>query len=730
MAYQGQPALDLESLYDLGFDLDLDFDIEDNKLTLYNESLVNVEQILQELVKRNEAMGASKKSRKRKASGEFADGVLSEEAKEQFKAYLLSQMQQQDQAEDAASPESVASDDDDPNAVNYDETALVYQDSHLQLANPPVLKSPIDFKTNAPIPAYDGTAEFAACLPHFSPELMEQIQAPLRGVTPTTRVIAPMRAPTLKKAGDNYLLQAYLAVTAPMLQYTSPSYVSLWTRYLPSMAQESPALMEAMLALAALQVGLRDNDTKYLTVEAPTHYHRALMAHGKALAAPDVLEQDAPLATALLMGMFELWSGENVKMGVHMLGGRDIILARGKEAHMTPVGRALYSAFRRLDVGTSAVTGNPCFFTPDWWGIDPLARAPIDEDAPTLLVSDTALAKIMIICSKLTYIKSWAVRRRRDLWLQTKGDTDGTFLDKKIKLQESINRKVGRLEKNLDDWEVELPEWFGPTKDNLYTGDDGDDEDINQTDIHVIIPRKYPHFSVALVDAWQFCLRLQMYRVRYPDMPIADPIVGGYVHAILRIFAGLGYECGVFMTPVLFFAGMELRQKPHQDWFAQELQKHQDNTGFSGIMWLLAGCRFAWMKLSGLSTGRFAKIKEGAAARIDGVSENLWSAEGVLGGMEALSLYDSPDTVRQRKNYQGDLEALTVIGEEVDDDEYIPPNQEASSSSAESSDGRYSSLEGGQPVKRARYNSFEAERNQRYLRESPGLEEALTEEVD
>lgn len=51
-------------------------------------------------------------------------------------------------------------------------------------------------------------------------------------------------------------------------------------------------------------------------------------------------------------------------MGVHMLGARDIILARGKAAHMTPIGRALYAAFRRLDIGSSSVTGNPCFLTP------------------------------------------------------------------------------------------------------------------------------------------------------------------------------------------------------------------------------------------------------------------------------------------------------------------------------------------------------------------------------
>lgn len=52
---------------------------------------------------------------------------------------------------------------------------------------------------------------------------------------------------------------------------------------------------------------------------------------------------------------------------------------------------------------------------------------------------------------------------------------------------------------------------------------------------------------------------------------------------------------------------------------------------------------------------------------IDGVSENLWSAEGVLGGLEALSLYDSPDTAGQRKNFQGDFENGIIDEAEVED---------------------------------------------------------------
>ncbi|EWC45565.1 hypothetical protein DRE_05423 [Drechslerella stenobrocha 248] len=705
------------------------------------DQLFNVEQILQELVKRNEAINGPRKSRKRKASGEPSDELLSDEAKERVKANLLKRMQGQGSSSEAGpSDEADPFGDDDGLA-----TAMTLADRHFQVTDPPVLKSPIDFKTNTTIPAYDGASEFATCMPLLPPDILEDIQMPLRGFSPTTRIIAPMRPPTLKKSSDHYLLQAYLAVTAPRLQYTSPSYINLWSRYIPAMAQESPALMEAMLAFAALQVGLRDDDPKYLTVEAPTHYHRALMAHGKALAEQQSMTSYAPLATAILMGMFELWSGENMKMGVHMLGARDMIVARGKEAHMTPVGRALYAVFRRLDIGTSSVTGNPCFLTPDWWVIDPLTRTPVDHDAPTLLVADSVLSKSTIINSRLTYVKNWAIRKRRELWLQSKGnDTDPAFLEKKIRLQESICRKVGRLEAMMDEWEDDLPEWFGPSADNVWTGGPGEEDDINTTNIHVILPRKYPHYSIALADAWHLCLRLQTYRVKYPDVPIVDPKFGSYVHGLLRIFTTLGFESTAFMMPILFFAGMELRQRPHQEWLAAEMQKHIDYTGFPGFVFVLAGCRFAWMKLQGQSTGRFTKIKEGAAARIDGVSENLWSAEGVLGTMGALSLYDSPDLSRQRKNFQGDLEHSSVVGEEGDEGEEEEEEEEEEDersgkqssltpqpTSSDVPSSRNTSESGGRhPNKRVRYDNVAAERNQRYLRESPGLAEALTESLD
>lgn len=95
------------------------------------------------------------------------------------------------------------------------------------------------------------------------------------------------------------------------------------------MAQESSALMESLLTLAAVQIGLMRRDDHILTRIAPLHYGRALIGHYQSLEAPDVRESDVPLATSIILSHIELWNGELIKLGVHMNGARDIICSRG-----------------------------------------------------------------------------------------------------------------------------------------------------------------------------------------------------------------------------------------------------------------------------------------------------------------------------------------------------------------------------------------------------------------
>lgn len=65
----------------------------------------------------------------------------------------------------------------------------------------------------------------------------------------------------------------------------------------------------------------------------------------------------------------------------------------------------------------------------------------------------------------------------------------------------------------------------------------------------------------------------------------------------------------------MFVVGMELRQRSHQEWLSTALKDRFEETGFHAMSFVRDGLRFAWLKLQGISNGRFNRIKEGAASK-------------------------------------------------------------------------------------------------------------------
>jgi len=88
--------------------------------------------------------------------------------------------------------------------------------------------------------------------------------------------------------------------------HASPIYIDLFRKYIPAMAQQSSALMESLLAIAALQVGMMKQDQNMVIVEAANHYQRALTLHGQNLTDASLRTHDATLATALMMTDYEV----------------------------------------------------------------------------------------------------------------------------------------------------------------------------------------------------------------------------------------------------------------------------------------------------------------------------------------------------------------------------------------------------------------------------------------
>lgn len=161
---------------------------------------------------------------------------------------------------------------------------------------------------------------------------------------------------------------------------------------------------------------------------------------------------------------------------------------------------------------------------------------PITHDSPVLHVADAALAKLCVICCRLTHLKSWTLQRRRDLWVKSGGDPSP---ERKKHLQSSIDLRVSKLDQDLDAWYAEIPSWFRALDDDPTTGENGEEKDINSTEVFSILPRRYPHICVGLVHGWAIGVRVQLFRMGYPEALFAPPYIGSLCHTALRIFAFL-----------------------------------------------------------------------------------------------------------------------------------------------------------------------------------------------
>lgn len=206
------------------------------------------------------------------------------------------------------------------------------------------------------------------------------------------------------------------------------------------------------------------------------------------------------------------------------------------------------------------------------------------------------------------------------------------------------------LEDELEEWYGELPPWYRPSH-----GENDSDEDINDPLCPEIYAKPYPHPYIPLALCMSYAAQLQLFRIQHPSPPQLPPHLGSLAHSILRAFEFLPSTSDISMLPWVFTAGIELRRKSHQQHLLASLTHRLHTTGLYPIGFARDGLAFAYAKLAGLHSGRFIKVKEDATERFPGISENMWNAEGVLGQLEALSLYDSEDMREERWRFKGDF---------------------------------------------------------------------------
>jgi hypothetical protein len=495
------------------------------------------------------------------------------------------------------------------------------------------------------------------------------------------------------------LMHAYLHLTVDRLADSSPSYMDMWRSYIPSMAfgeNGSLALLDAMCALAALHIAPLQSDPEKGKDRAMAHYTTAIQHHHnpESLFALD----DAVLATSLLFAHYEvgpsirltqIWNGENARMGLHMLGSKQIIMDRGKEACQTPIGRALYSFFIRTDIQTCVVTGNPAFLDEGWWKNDPLYHITIPPDAPILLAADAAFTKLSVIMAKLTLLKRFSIERRRKARAKMQRYDVSPGKDPHIvmaKVEEQIGHQVNEMQRDLEAWHRSLPIWFG----SLHTDQMADgEEDINQTDIIEIRPQRYPHHSIAVVLTCAFATNLQLWRVAYPEAQYCPPRVGALVHALFRAFLATPQTADSATVANIWIGATFLQNQYHRQWLEGTIQRRIADTDFFGWKFCYHGLLHQWATLDGKQEGRFKSIPKGSQELVPGVSENLWNADGVI-NMNYTELdsttTDDPDSPEGQKpvyRFKGDT---TLYGRQFDDsDDELDPDE--LSTQPESPDG-------------------------------------------
>ncbi|KAK3905435.1 hypothetical protein C8A05DRAFT_12734 [Staphylotrichum tortipilum] len=96
----------------------------------------------------------------------------------------------------------------------------------------------------------------------------------------------------------------------------------IWTYTFPIMAFNHPALMQAMLALGALQTAKLQN---LAPTAAMKHYHLSLRRIAKNYQSAARRTQPATLAATLLLGFYEVWNSDHDKWCKHMWGARAVI---------------------------------------------------------------------------------------------------------------------------------------------------------------------------------------------------------------------------------------------------------------------------------------------------------------------------------------------------------------------------------------------------------------------
>jgi hypothetical protein len=305
-------------------------------------------------------------------------------------------------------------------------------------------------------------------------------------------------------------------------------------------------------------------------------------------------------------------------MALHVGHAKQVIWKRGKKASRTPLGRALFASYFRMDIAMSVIMGNPVFLDEKWWTNDPLTTYALTSDTPILTCADAALSKLTVIVAKMTLLKNSATTRRRKLTEQLR--SGATDKHKSQALESRLLQQVGELQQELELWERGLPPWFkAPT--NSDTMDD--------TTLLDAKPSDYVHPHIPSVISCAYAVNIHLWRIAYPNEPTPPAAIRAVITKLMRTFLEIPESADLMIIPNIWSGGLFLRESVQRDRLETHIMKRIDSTDFFFWKFCLDGLRHGWLD-EGDVKKQFRPVLRGAQEVVPGVSENMYRAEGVM----------------------------------------------------------------------------------------------------
>nr|KAK5434704.1 hypothetical protein LTR18_010199 [Exophiala xenobiotica] len=147
----------------------------------------------------------------------------------------------------------------------------------------------------------------------------------LTNYRPTT-TISPLR-----EERNQHIFHHFVEVTSQCISVFERHHFSsiagpartLWNFTIPSMAMSHPALAHAILALGAVHLSKLQNTSDAVAVK---HFTYAVRRVGKLLGLPTRRLEIATLATVLVLGYYEVMSGDHSRWNLHLSGATKLVL--------------------------------------------------------------------------------------------------------------------------------------------------------------------------------------------------------------------------------------------------------------------------------------------------------------------------------------------------------------------------------------------------------------------